>query len=184
MNLEDGGFRKLIPFVPTEKNIARAVYELLDLKPGKVVYDLGCGKGDLLLPVDEFHLRGVGFEIEESLAAEAAYRMRKRKLPVVIIPDDFGRAKYWRHLSDGQSNDVKIADADGIVLYLISYAVKMIEPRLRKELRKRTRIVSLDFAFSDNWPPIGKVPLASGERHVYDGISGYDHTAYIYEVID
>lgn len=166
------GFGHLIYFIPTDMNTAIAMYKLLDLKRGQVVYDLGCGNGSLLCPAEEFGLRGVGFEINHRLAEAASYHARVDNHPVKIINDDFGRKKYWRHLCDGHPGEVQIADADGILLYLIADAMKQLAPRLRKELRPGTRIVSNDFKFPDSWKPAKVVNMGS---------VGRNNVLYLYE---
>jgi len=173
MSFETDGFGYLIWFQETDKNTAVAMYKLLDLRRGQIVYDLGCGDGQLLCPAGNFGLRGVGFEIDKGLAADATYHMERNKHPVKIINDDFGKIKYWRHLCNGQPGEVQIADADGILLYLETEPMAKIMPRLRRELRPGTRIVSNGFKFPDSWEP--SRTMANGEVGQHDFI-------YLYEV--
>jgi len=155
LNLDEDGKGNLAFFVASDQEIAIRMYKLLDLKPGQTVYDLGCGHGDLLLPVKTFGLNGVGFEIDYIRAHIAEERMRANNLPVRIINDDFTKKKYWNHLTGGPIGELQIANAHGVLLYLTDSqtlsGVEITAPLLKKELTPGTRIVSQSFRFPDWW---------------------------------
>src|SRR3990167_10959112 len=65
------------PYAPTLRRQQKIALELLDLKPGQVLYDLGCGDGRLLVAAAKAGYRAVGYEINPALAAIAYLRTRR-----------------------------------------------------------------------------------------------------------
>ncbi|MEK7095943.1 MAG: hypothetical protein AAB896_01490, partial [Patescibacteria group bacterium] len=65
------------PFVPTMKKERKAALDLLDLKPGQVLVDLGSGDGSLLVLAAQRGIRAVGYEINPFLWAYSWLRTRR-----------------------------------------------------------------------------------------------------------
>src|SRR3989344_8091828 len=65
------------PFLPTFKKQSSEALDLLDLKPGQVFVDLGCGDGRLLELAAARGLRAVGYELNPFLALYACGRTRR-----------------------------------------------------------------------------------------------------------
>ena len=54
-----------VKFVPTPRSIVKQMLKLASVKPGDVVYDLGCGDGRVVITAaKEFGARGVGIDID------------------------------------------------------------------------------------------------------------------------
>ena len=52
------------PYVPTPPEVATAMLKAADVKPGDLVYDLGCGDGRIVIAAArEFGARGVGVDL-------------------------------------------------------------------------------------------------------------------------
>jgi len=65
---------------------------MANLKPGEVLYDLGCGNGRILVTAAEkYKVKAVGVEISEHLAKSAAENVKKHGLQdrVKVIHNDF-----------------------------------------------------------------------------------------------
>ena len=111
---------------------------LADVKEGDVVYDLGCGDGRVVITAArEFGARGVGVELREDL-------VRKAQLKITELGID-GRVTI---LHENMFN-VDLRNADVVTLYLTTSANTKVKPKLEKELKPGTRIVSHDFQIRD-----------------------------------
>src|SRR5664279_4436454 len=59
-------------YVPTPQEVVDAMLKLANVKPGDVVYDLGCGDGRLVVTAaKKFGARGVGVDINPERIEEA-----------------------------------------------------------------------------------------------------------------
>src|SRR5688500_10886787 len=51
-------------YVPTPVEVVEKMFELADIRPGEVVYDLGCGDGRIpVMAAKKFGVRSWGFDI-------------------------------------------------------------------------------------------------------------------------
>jgi cyclopropane fatty-acyl-phospholipid synthase-like methyltransferase len=131
-----------IHWVPTPPAVVDAMLKLADVKPTDVVYDLGCGDGIIVsTAAQKYGARAVGIDIDPQRVQEATERARKMGVSdkVKIVQGDLFEA------------DIK--DASVVTLYLLtSLNIKQM-PKLKKELKPGTRIVSQSFNMGDEWPP-------------------------------
>lgn len=123
---------KGVPFVSSPaydlQNICRAV----GLKSGEVIYDLGCGKANLLTVASkEFGAKGVGYEI--SLWPYVWARLR-----ILILG-----AEVEMHLQDFFKADLSRADV--VFCYLFPEIMAKLEPKFKAELKPGARVVSYSF---------------------------------------
>ncbi len=143
---------------PTDRQTAFRMLELLDLQPGEVVYDLGCGDGRLVIQaVRDFDLEAVGIEIDPVRVIIA----RLRILAGGVSPD----AK----VIAGDMYKEDLSGANGILLFLSGEANEKLGPKFDRELDAGTRIVSY-YHELPNWSPI----------HEEENSKGYP--IYLYEV--
>ena len=77
------------PYVPTLKRQVSAALDLLDLKPGQTLLELGCGDGKVLIAAAERGLDVVGIELNPLLVAVCWLRTRRYRKQVRIIWGDF-----------------------------------------------------------------------------------------------
>lgn len=148
------------PYHPTPKEKAREMLRAVNLKPGEVLYDLGCGEGNILLVgAEEFGARCVGIEIDERLAEVARRRVREKGLEdkVTIICDDIFSSKYWAH-EDAGDKPYAVRNADVVAIYLNFRVHEALRPKLEKELKTGTRVVSFEF-YMLGWKELGDIPM-------------------------
>jgi hypothetical protein len=128
-----------VPFLPVSGKILPEILEALELKQGSLFVDLGCGDGRVM----EFCLKQVpgisclGLERGFVPFFLAKIRLKGLKSARVLRSDFF---KY------------DLSGATHIFAYLSSSAMDKLLPKLEKELRPKTRMVSCDFAFSKKEP--------------------------------
>ena len=117
---------------PTPLTIARKMLELAKVRPGDIVYDLGCG--DARIPIIAMKKYGakkaVGYEINPYLYEQSIQNVRSNNLQnrITLIKDDLINAD--------------ISGASVITLFLSMAANECLGPKLEKEAKPLTRIVS------------------------------------------
>ncbi len=158
-----GDFRhNLAPNVGSPEHAVDKMLEVANLKPGEILYDLGCGDGRILIAAaSKYRAKGVGIEISESLARTAAEHVKKAGLQgqVKIIHGDFMKTD--------------LSAANVVTLYLATAANDTLRPNLEHYLKPYTRVVSYDY------PIPGWKPIDTSET---EGRTNAVHTIYLYQV--
>lgn len=130
----------LAPFVPTHPDVAERMLDLAGVGSGDVIYDLGCGDGQLVVAAAKRGARAVGIEIEPVLLELARERAARAGVADLV------------HLELGDASECACAEATVVLLYLVEWSTERMLERLAIGLRPGTRIVSNRFA-SAVWPP-------------------------------
>lgn len=119
------------PWWRTNKKIARAVCRLAKIGPKDKVYELGCGDAIFLITAaKEFGARGVGVEIDPLRSFLAKLLVR-----YVGVSD---KAKIIK----GNFFDQNLSSATLVFVYLVPKALQRLLPKLLKELKPGTKIIS------------------------------------------
>jgi 2-polyprenyl-3-methyl-5-hydroxy-6-metoxy-1,4-benzoquinol methylase len=140
-----------VPYVPTRDELVAAMLKLGDVKKGDVLYDLGCGDGRIVITAaQKFGTRGVGIDINPVRIKEAEENARKAGVTdlVKFIEQDLFESS--------------ISDATVVTLYLLPSVNMKLRPKLLKDLKPGTRIVSHSFDMGD-WKP-DKMIEVEGEQ--------------------
>jgi SAM-dependent methyltransferase len=141
-------------FQPTPKKDVDLAAELLGLREGKLVYDLGSGTGDVVLRLAKKYRVGcIGIEIDPLKVLISRLR--------IALTGDLRTA-----IQVKRSNllSVDLSNADAIYLFLSGGRGIMtrLEPKLLRELKEDAKIASYVHTF-ENWEPV----IAKGEIRVY-----------------
>jgi cyclopropane fatty-acyl-phospholipid synthase-like methyltransferase len=151
---QQGLRRPDIHWVPTPPAVVDAMLKLADVKPSDVVYDLGCGDGIIVTTAaQKYGARAVGIDIDPQRVKEATERAQKMGVSdkVKILQGDLFEA------------DIK--EASVVTLYLLTSLNQKLMPKLKKELKPGTRVVSQSFNMGDEWPPEKEIQVDG--RSVY-----------------
>jgi protein-L-isoaspartate O-methyltransferase len=149
----------IAPYVPSPPSVARKMLECAELKTGETLYDLGSGDGRIvIMAAREFGARGVGVDLNAHLIAEAEGRAKELGLIDSV------------QFIHGDMFDVDLGPANVVTMYLLTNANEKMRPKLEKELRPGTRVVTHDFPVA-NWK--------NGRRIKFNEENG-THTIYIY----
>jgi predicted RNA methylase len=119
------------PWWRTSHHTARAICRLAKIKKGELVYDLGSGDGTALITAaKEFGANGIGIEIDPLRYWISKIRIQRMGLAnkLKVIRQNFFKQE--------------IKNADVVFVYLVPKALEKLLPKLKKELKKGTRIVS------------------------------------------
>ncbi len=139
-----------IYFVPTRQAVVGEMLRLARVGPDDVVYDLGSGDGRIVvLAAQKYGARGVGIEIDPELVKVAREGARE------------GEVEDRVSFVEGDLFTADISPATVVMLYLSPGINARLAPKLRRELRPGTRIVSHQFRIA-TWPPDQTVRAADG----------------------
>jgi SAM-dependent methyltransferase len=129
------------PYVRTPDKVVSAMLKLAGVKASDIVYDLGCGDGRIVIAAaKDYGAHGVGIDIDPERIQEARENARKAGVGTLVR---------------FEVNDMFAADihsATVVALYLLPDVNLRLRPKLLKELKPGTRIVSHDFHMGD-WIP-------------------------------
>lgn len=141
-----------VPYVPTPQNVVDAMLKLAQVKPGDVLYDLGCGDGRIVISAVRDHgaTRAIGYDINPDRIQEANENARKSNVT--------GKVKFI----EGDLFEASFKDATVMTLYLLPSVNLRLRPKLLSELKPGTRIVSHSFDMGD-WKA-DKVEEVDGRR--------------------
>lgn len=130
-----------VPFVPTPQAVVDEMLKLARVGADDTLYDLGSGDGRIVITAaKEYGARGVGVDIDPERIAESRANARRA-----------GVDKKVRFIQ-GNLFEVDLRPATAVTLYLLPDVNLRLRPKLLKELRPGTPIVSHSFDMGD-WEP-------------------------------
>jgi SAM-dependent methyltransferase len=119
------------PYVPTLDKQVEAALDLLDLKKGQTMLELGCGDGKVLIAAAERGYKVVGYELNPILALIAWARTRRYGKRVRVVCGNFWRQKW--------------PDADGIFVFLLDKFMVRLDMKITAQRHRPVRLVSFAF---------------------------------------
>lgn len=142
-----------VVYVPTPQKVVDKMLELAEVKPGDVVYDLGCGDGRIVVTAaKKFGVKAIGYDIDPERVKEARENVKKAGV---------------EHLVRIEEADVFTLDLTGasvITLYLLPSLNVRLMPQLAK-MKPGSRIVSHNFDMR------GAKPVSTTPVHIEPGDS-------------
>ena len=144
-------------YYSTPEETVNEMLRMAQIKKGDVLYDLGSGDGRIpIAAAQQYGVRAVGIEIDPKLIIEAERNAREANVSSLVTfrNDDMFRTS--------------LREATVVTLYLSEKLNVLLRPKLLRELRPGTRIVSHDFRMGD-WSPEQTVRVPWGKlfRTVY-----------------
>ena len=128
-------------FVPTPNEVVDTMLKLAAVTKADTVYDLGCGDGRIVISAaQKYGAHGVGIDIDPQRVAEATENAKKAKVSDRVT------------IRRGDLFEADISGATVVTLYLLTALNLKLRPKLEKELKPGTRIVSHAFDMGD-WKP-------------------------------
>ncbi len=119
------------PFLPTLANRTKDALDLLDLKPGERLLELGSGDGRLLAEAAKRGIDSIGYELNPLLVWYSRIKLlRYRNLTTVKC------VNYWTH---------KLPEAEGIYVFLLNPYMEKLDKKIKKEAKKPVKLVSFAF---------------------------------------
>ncbi|MDP2643625.1 MAG: class I SAM-dependent methyltransferase [Desulfobacterales bacterium] len=151
----DDSLKLDVPYVPTPISVVRTLLKLGSVGPDDFLIDLGSGDGRMVITAaKELGARGFGVDLNEKLvklsekyAVEEEVADRTRFLVQDIFKTD-------------------LHEASVVTMYLLNEVNLKLRPKLLKELKVGTRIISHDFHMGE-WRP-DKILLLSEKKFYQD----------------
>jgi cyclopropane fatty-acyl-phospholipid synthase-like methyltransferase len=131
-----------IHYVPTPDGVVSAMLDVAGVTSADVVYDLGSGDGRIVIEAArKYGARGVGIELDPELNKKAMKNAQKAGVAdkVTFVKADFFKAN--------------LSEASVVTLFLSPNINARLQPKLRRELKPGTRIVSHRFTMPSDWKP-------------------------------
>jgi SAM-dependent methyltransferase len=130
-----------VPFVPTTEEAVQAMLNLAGVKKSDIVYDLGCGDGRIVIAAaKQYGAHAVGIDIDPKRIAEARENARTAGVENLV------------RFEEQDLFDADIHDASVVTLFLLSSVNLRLRPKLLRDLKPGTRVVSNTFDMGD-WKP-------------------------------
>jgi SAM-dependent methyltransferase len=130
-----------VPYVPTTEEAVKAMLKLADVTKTDTVYDLGCGDGRIVIAAaKEYGAHGVGIDINPQRIQEAEGNAKKAGIEKLV------------RFEESDLFDADIHEATVVTLFLLEKVNLKLRPKLLKDLKPGTRIISNTFGMGD-WKP-------------------------------
>jgi SAM-dependent methyltransferase len=150
-----------VPYVPTKFPVVDEMLKMAGVAKTDLLYDLGCGDGRIVIgAAQKYGSRGVGIDLDPARIREC-----EANAASAGVTD---QVKFYT----GDLFEADFREASVVSLYLLTSINLKLRPRLLRELKPGTRVVSHNFGM-DNWKPD-----ASSEVDV-DGIR---HDVYLWVI--
>lgn len=128
-------------FVPTPEEVVEAMLQVANVTKNDVIYDLGCGDGRIpVTAARKYGARGVCVDIDPQRIKEANENVAKNNVGAQV------------KVVQGDLFEQDLSPATVVSLYLLPSLNVKLMPKLKKELKPGTRIVSHAFDMGD-WKP-------------------------------
>jgi ubiquinone/menaquinone biosynthesis C-methylase UbiE len=142
-----------VPYVPTPANVVEEMLKLANIHKGDILYDLGSGDGRIVVTAaKKYGIKGVGIDINPERIKEANENAKTAGVTDLVT---FKQNDLFKE---------DISKATVVTLYLLPEVNLRLRPKLFKELKPGSRVVSHDFDMGD-WKPDKEVSLES--HHIY-----------------
>ncbi len=160
-----------IHFVPTPQEVVMEMLKMARVNADDIVYDLGCGDGRFVITAAKvFGARGVGIDIDPVRIRESTENAGKAGVSdrVKFMEQDLYKAA--------------ISEATVVALYLETELNVKLRPKLLRELKPGTRIVSHEFDMED-WKPDNSGVVPNVDLYYEPSIPSRKDTHYYFWVI-
>ena len=145
---QSGQEGKDVVWVPTPDEVVQRMLQMADVTPADIVYDLGAGDGKIAIAAARLGARAIGIEYNPDMARLAQCLVEAEKLT--------DRARIVR----GDVFESDFREATVVTMYLLPELNLRLIPKLLKDLKPGTRIVSHAFDMG-GWQPEQKAKVAS-----------------------
>ncbi|HEY2845008.1 MAG TPA: class I SAM-dependent methyltransferase [Bryobacteraceae bacterium] len=141
-----------VPYVPTTQVAVEAMLKLAGVTADDVVYDLGCGDGRIVITAARLYgAHGVGIDIDPQRIREANQNAKMAGVEKLV------------RFEENDLFQANIREASVVTLFLLSTVNARLRPKLLRELRSGTRVVSNTFEMGD-WKPEKEFSVDTGDE--------------------
>ena len=153
-----------VAYVPTTKEAVEAMLKLADVKKTDMVYDLGCGDGRIVIAAAKNRgARGVGIDIDPARIRESKENAKRAGVEKLV------------RFEERDIFDADIHQATVVTLFLLPELNEKLLPKLLRDLKPGTRIVSNTFDMGD-WKADKEVTVGDPD----DSKHPFSHRLYLW----
>ena len=141
-----------VPYEPSSEGVVRAMLEIAQVGRQDLVYDLGCGDGRIVIAAaQKTGARGVGVDLDPGRIKESLANARKANVTdrVLFFQQDLFQTD--------------LGKATVVMLYLWPEVNLKLRPKLLRELKPGTRVISHSHNMG-SWEPDQSVTTAEGHQ--------------------
>ncbi len=151
---------RTVPYVPTPPEVVKKMLDMAKVGPNDVVYDLGSGDGRIvIMAAEKYGAKAVGVELDSGRFTESTARLT-----------ELGLEKRAR-IIQGNLFETDVRPATVVTLYLLPDVNQRLRPRLEKELRPGTRVVSHNYSMD---------PWKAEQAETVTTADGVSHRVFLY----
>lgn len=144
---DDGVFGGDVPYVPTPQPVVDAMLKAASVAKTDIVYDLGCGDGRIVVTAAKtYGAHGTGFDLNPERIKEANENARQAGVEKLV------------KFVEKNLFETDLHEASVVTLYLLPDVNLRLRPKLLRELKPGSRIVSHAFDMGD-WKPDKKLEV-------------------------
>lgn len=141
-----------VPYEPSSEQVVRAMIEIAKVGKNDLVYDLGCGDGRIVIAAaQQAGARGVGVDLDPERIRESRENARRANVT--------DRVQFFQQ----DLFQTEISKATVVMLYLWPEVNLRLRPRLLRELKPGTRVVSHSHDMG-SWEPDETITAPGGHR--------------------
>jgi ribosomal protein L11 methylase PrmA len=142
-------------YVPTPEEVVEAMLQVAKVTKNDVVYDLGTGDGRIpVTAAKKYGARGVGIDIDPQRIKDANENVQKNGVGDKV------------RIMQGDLFEANISEATVVTLYLLPSLNQKLMPKLMKDLKPGTRVVSHAFDMGD-WKPEQELDVSGRKIYVW-----------------
>jgi hypothetical protein len=119
------------PYLPTLRPQVTTAFELLELRPGETMLELGCGDGKVLVAAAQRGIKSIGYELNPLLAGVAWLRTRRYRRLVRVVWGDYWLRQWPEH--------------QAIFAFLLPRFMDKLDKKITQESSKPVKLVSFAF---------------------------------------
>jgi hypothetical protein len=141
-----------VPYEPSSEEVVRAMLEIAKVDKNDLVYDLGCGDGRIVIAAaQKAGARGVGVDLDPARIRESLENARKANVA--------DRVQFYQQ----DLFQTEIGKATVVMLYLWPEVNLKLRPKLFRELKPGTRVVSHSHDMG-SWEPDQTITTSDGHK--------------------
>lgn len=137
------------PYEGTANKKIQDIIKLANPKKGDKIVDLGSGDGRIVIAFAKLGIEAHGYEINPLLVLASKYKIKKLKLTKAFI--------HWKSFWQ-----ISLEKYDIIILFQYKTLMQKLKTKLKKELKKPTKIISYHWKFRE-W----KISKNIGDVYLY-----------------